>query len=150
MSRSGYVEDDGDGDQWAMIRWRGAVASAMRGSKGQSFFREMLAALDALPEPKLVAMELETNGQVCAIGAVGRARGVDMSQLDPEDYSTVAGAFGINEKLAQEIVWMNDDVFSGYRHVKNPETGAYDHFEITPEERFKSMRAWVVKNIKAG
>src|SRR5687768_15930996 len=104
MSRSGYVDDMDD--QWALIRWRGAVKSAMRGKRGQAFLREMLAAMDALPEKKLVAMELEADGHVCAIGSVGRARGVDMSAIDPEDYGKVAYTFGIVEPMAQEIVFI--------------------------------------------
>ena len=46
MSRSGYGDDIG---QWDLIRWRGAVQSAMCGKRGQAFLKEMLAALDALP-----------------------------------------------------------------------------------------------------
>lgn len=56
MSRSGYSDDL---DSWSMIRWRGAVTSATRGARGQAFFREMLAALDAMPEKKLIADDLE-------------------------------------------------------------------------------------------
>lgn len=44
MSRSGY-NDDCDG--WALIRWRGAVNSAINGKRGQAFLRELVAALDA-------------------------------------------------------------------------------------------------------
>lgn len=131
MSRSGY-SDDCDG--WALIRWRGVVASAIRGKRGQAFLTEMLAAMDALPEKQLVAWELEAHGQVCAIGSVGLARGVDMSKLDPEDSATVAGAFGIAEPLAQEIVWMND------------EAGPWKE---TPEQRFARMRQWIASNIRA-
>lgn len=133
MSRSGYYDDDGE--QWATIRWRGAVASGIRGKRGQAFLREMLTAMDALPEKKLVARELEMDGQVCAIGSVGMARGIDMSQLDPENYSKVADAFGISEALAREIVYEND------------EGGWCDD---TPEKRFERMRAWVVKNLHDG
>jgi hypothetical protein len=132
MSRSGYSEDYDD--QWALIRWRGAVASSIRGKRGQAFLTEMRDALDALPEKKLVAMELEAGGSVCAIGAVGRARGVDMSSIDPEDYSRVAGTFGIAEPLAQEIVYLND------------EAGFYGE---TDERRFTRMRGWLDRVIKA-
>lgn len=136
MSRSGY-SDDMD-DQWAFIRWRGYVASAIRGKRGQAFLREMLAAMDAMPEKKLIANDLETaDGAVCAIGSVGKARGIDMSALDPEDYSTVANTFGINEKLVQEIVYMNDEAFDNY-------------WCKTPEERFQKMRAWIVSHIREG
>src|SRR4051812_48467094 len=103
MSRSGYCDDIDD--QWAHIRWRGVVASSIRGKRGQAFLREMLAALDAMPEKRLIAHELAVplkcrcswcqrqGASVCAIGAVGRARGVDMAKLDPEDPNRVAGAF---------------------------------------------------------
>src|SRR3954471_11126976 len=101
MSRSGYVEDCDYEISW--INWRGAVKSAIRGKRGQAFLYEMLQAMAALPENKLIARELECDGAVCAIGAVGKARGLDMSQLDPEDYHSVAGKFGIAEALAQEI-----------------------------------------------
>lgn len=146
MSRSGYVDDMDD--QWAHIRWRGAVASAFRGKRGQAFLREMLAALDAMPKKRLVASALEADGQVCAIGSVGRARGIDMKNIDPEDYSTVAGVFGIAEPMAQEIVYMNDECFSGPAHTYNRETNKYDRIENTPERRFEQMRAWVASKIK--
>ncbi|MBZ9659827.1 hypothetical protein LB523_12295 [Mesorhizobium sp. ESP-6-4] len=133
MSRSGYSDDIDDTWQW--IKWRGQVASAIRGKRGQAFLKEMLAAMDAMPEKKLVANALEADGQVCAIGTVGRARGVDMSKVDPEDYSTVAGTFGIAEPLAQEIVYMNDEAFGSY-------------WCKTPEDRFQAMRAWIVGHIR--
>lgn len=83
MSRSGYTDD---GDNWELIKWRGQVASAIRGKRGQAFLRELRDALDALPEKKLCYHELQRkDGACCAIGAVGRARGIDMTDLDPED-----------------------------------------------------------------
>lgn len=133
MSRSGY-SDDSD-DNWSFICWRGAVESAIRGKRGQAFLRELLAALDALPERKLIANELEvSDGAVCAIGAVGKARGVDMSKIDPEDMERVAGKFGIADALAKEIVWMNDEA---------------GHWKETPEQRFERVRKWVACKIKS-
>ncbi|TPN44888.1 hypothetical protein [Mesorhizobium sp. B1-1-7] len=130
MSRSGYIDDMDD--QWAHIRWRDAVKAAIRGKRGQAFLREMLAAMDALPEKKLVSSELETEGQVCAIGSVGRVRGIDMQKLDPEDIETVAATFGISEALAREIVFENDEAW-GVR---------------TDEERFVRMRQWIKRQIR--
>lgn len=147
MSRSGYSDDIDD--NWAWIRWRGYVASAIRGNRGQAFLHEMLAAMDALPEKKLITNDLETpEGAVCAIGSVGRARGIDMSELDPEDYEKVASTFGINAKLAQEIVYLNDEAFSGHDYVENSTTGKYDWIPITPEKRFEKMRAWIASQIR--
>ncbi|GHH09211.1 hypothetical protein GCM10008023_05570 [Sphingomonas glacialis] len=125
MGRSGYTED-GDFDNWSHIRWRGQVASAMKGKRGQEFLRELIGALDALPEKRLIAHDLSTGGNVCAIGSVGIQRGVDMSKLDPEDPWAIAEAFGIAQQMVREIEYMNDE-------------GAYDE---TPEQRWRRMHRW--------
>lgn len=134
MSRSGYTDDYCD-NQWDMIRWRGAVNSAIKGSRGQAFLKEMLAALDTLPEPILIKDDLEKVGKVCAIGAVGQARGIDMSKLDPEDRYSVGHTFGIAPALASEIVYMNDEWI-------------YYRDDETPEARFTRMRQWIISLIK--
>lgn len=121
-------------DGWELIRWRGAVASAIKGKRGQAFLQEMLTALDALPEKRLVASELEKDGEVCALGSVGRARGLDMAAIDPEDYSSVAERFGIAEAMAREIESINDDDFS--------------YQQRTPEKRFEIVRKWVTDNLQ--
>lgn len=146
MSRSGYI-DDYDGDDLQMGRWRGVVASAVRGKRGQRLFKEMLAALDEMPVKRLVANDLvgpdqvscshwgvyETTG-VCAIGSVGKVRGVDMVKMDSENYDAVAGAFDIAAPLAQEIAWMNDEAGS---------------WKESPEDRFIRMRKWVASQIRS-
>ncbi len=128
MSRSGYSDDC---EQWDLIRWRGAVAAAIRGKRGQAFILEMWKAMQALPERKLIADELEQDGAVCAIGSVGKARGVDMAALDPTDHQAVAATFGIPHTLACEIMFMNDD---------------FKHSE-TPEVRFARMKQWAEENL---
>lgn len=114
-----------------VICWRGAVASAIRGKRGQAFLLELVRALDAMPEKRLIANELEYEGAVCAIGSVGRKRGMDMSKIDPEDYGTVAGAFGIAQALAQEIVFLNDEAYGN----------------IQPALRWQMMRDWAVSKL---
>ena len=126
MTRSGYSDDLGS--NWALIIWRGAVASALNGKRGQAFLKEMLAAFDALETKRLVANELQQEGEVCALGAVGLKRGLDMERLDPEDYDTVAGTFAIAGAMAREIMYEND------------EGAAYNE---TPEQRYMRMRRWV-------
>jgi len=133
MSRSGY-SDDGWDDQWAMICYRGAVASAFRGRRGQAFMKEMLAALDRIETRRLIADELVHNGEACAIGAVALARGLDVTGLDPENIEGVAAKFGISEAMAREIVFENDDDFSYSR-------------KETPEARYMRMRKWVESHI---
>jgi len=168
MSRSGYSDDCED--NWSWICWRGAVKSAIRGKRGQAFLRETLAALDALPERKLIAKDLiKTDkpkdpdaldpfyrwpnarsrkygnpdalwmwdvdndvGAVCTLGAVGVARNIDMTGVDPEDHESVAGLFNIPHTLACEIMFMNDEAW----------------WRCTPEERWVKMRAWIESEIR--
>lgn len=98
MSRSGYNEDCDD--NWQIIMFRGRVASATRGKRGQAFFRDLVAALDALPAKRLISDDLireDSTGfeNVCALGALGKARRVPMAHLDPDDSRTVAATFDI-------------------------------------------------------
>lgn len=168
MSRSGYVDDMDVDDALAHGRWRAQVASATRGKRGQKLLRDLLSALDAMPEKRLVAYELEISsaaddkraqswvklfddpaaadryrkhivekrpaeykeGDVCALGALGRVRGLDMTNLDPDEYEGVAAAFDVASPLAREIVFMNDE-------------GPHE----TPEQRWQRMRKWVAAQI---
>jgi len=128
MSRSGYIDND-SGDQWTMIRWRGAVMSAIRGKRGQKLLREMRDALDAMPHKRLISGVLKNkDGDVCALGAVGNLREIDMTNLDPEEPEQVAAAFGVSDKLVREIAYQNDDWDDG-------------------EKRWKYMRKWVERHI---
>jgi hypothetical protein len=108
MSRSGYTDDYDLGDG-SINLWRGAVKSAFKGKRGQTFLREMLAALDGLTDKALILNDLATEDGVCAIGAVGAARGIDMSKINPEDSDAIAATFGIARAMACEIMYMNDD-----------------------------------------
>ena len=109
------------------------VASAKRGKRGQRLLRELLHALDSMPwwRKKLIANELEEKGKYCALGVLGKQRGVKMKDIDPEDSDRVGEAFDIAPCLAQEIVYMNDEQFGNY----------------TPKERWREMRNWVEKQI---
>lgn len=168
MSRSWYCDDNDD--PLALGRWRAQVRSATRGKRGQRLLRDMLDALDAMPEKRLVSGVLEISsqtdergaqkwaelfkdptaadryrkhyvetrpaafkeGEVCALGALGRVRGMDMSRLDPEDPDGVACAFDVAAPLVREIVYMNDE--GSYRNE-------------TPEDRWRRMRKWVAAQI---
>lgn len=130
MSRSGYSYDL---DNWDLIRWRGAVKAAMHGKRGQAFLREMAAALDAMQIKRLCRDDLENeDGEYCALGAVGRARGMtDMRDADTYDREAIANRFGIAEAMAAEIMAENDE-FS----------------RETQEQRWEHVRAWVAAAIK--
>lgn len=157
MSRSGY-SDDYD-DPLTLGRWRGMVASALRGKRGQALLRELAASLDAMPDKRLIAHELKADGEFCTLGVLGAARGIDLERLDPEDYDQVAAAFGIAPCMAQEIVYENDEYFDGFEWVDVEICGPMKPWERhvrsvsmpmknAPERRWKHMRAWVAKHLR--
>lgn len=143
MSRSSYTDDDEDG---SFAMWRGQVASAIRGRRGQAMLRDLLEALDAMLEKRLIknaliraapafippALSEHVTPNVCALGALGVKRGIKLEMLDPEDYDAVADAFGVAHQLVQEIEWMNDEAF----------------WHVTPEQRWQNMRDWTAQQLK--
>lgn len=131
MSRAGYSEDPGG--EWALICWRGAVASAIRGRRGQAFLRELRDALDEMPDKRLIAEELAIEGEACALGVVARRRGIDVQTIDAHDHDSIHVPFGIANALAREIIWENDESWP---------------YPKTPEERWRKVRWWAEANIQ--
>jgi len=130
VSRHGYSDDCYD--DLAMGRWNGAVRSAIRGKRGQAFLREMIAALDALPEKRLASSVLVgPHGEVCAMGCVLKARGTDTTNVDPEEYETVAAVTGLAEAMVREIAYENDE----------------GNWRETPEQRWSRMRVWAERGL---
>ena len=145
MSRSGYTDGH---DPWDMIRYRGAVASAIRGNRGQAFLRELETALLELPKKELIVGEFadEATGDVCLLGsvAVRRKEQNGMSREDAlravqREYSNncppdeIAPLVGIATALAAEAMYENDE--ATYR-VENA------------EQRYRRCLNWVRSNIK--
>lgn len=130
MSRSGYSKDL---DNWALIKWRGQVTSAIRGKRGQTLLRDLAAAMDAMPEKVLIDGALEVNGAYCALGAVGAKRGIDLKGIDPYDQEQVSQSFDVARALACEIMFINDEEA---------------WFPETPAQRWKRVRAWVAEQLR--
>lgn len=132
MSRSGYSEDC----EYLSL-YRGTVARATYGKRGQAFFRDLVAALDAMPVKRLVEGSFETQGEVCALGALGRSRGLDMNRLAASNKDELGEVFGIARQLAAETMYENDE-------------GAYGHYRKaeTPEQRWTRVRKWAAGEIK--
>lgn len=139
MSRSGYTDDCEGSD---LVMWRGQVASATRGKRGQQFFRDLVSALDAMPAKRLVAGDLQReDGEVCALGSLGLRRGINLQPLDEgldedcSNFAPLASAFDIAEQLAQETMFVND------------EGGPWNLAE-TAEARWLRVRAWASRQIR--
>lgn len=104
-----------------------------QGARGQRALREIEAALIDLPAKRLIHGTLiDDNGDVCAIAAYGRHKGVDLSTFDAEEDSVDVGIIGGMPRLvAWQIVELND---SGRRE--------------TPEERYVRVLAWVREQLR--
>ncbi|MEY8688467.1 MAG: hypothetical protein AB9M53_01125 [Leptothrix sp. (in: b-proteobacteria)] len=179
MSRHGYTDDCED--VLAAGRWEGALRSAIRGARGQAMLRELAAALDAMPVRELYAgVFASPDGEFCALGVLGTARGIDVSHLNPDredeylegptEPEHVAAVFGISPALAREVMYRNDEIVDEHKWVRveicGPMRGynaprklgrEWPEFHMrsvratipdAPARRWRSVRAWVAKQIK--
>jgi len=130
--RSGYTDDLDPKD---LARYRGTVTRAINGKRGQQILRDLVAALDAMPEPVLIAHDLvNDDGDRCALGVVGQYRGLDeIGEFDPQEHRVLGAILDIAPCLAAEIEYENDGDW------RSPET---------PRERWTRMRAWAVDHIR--
>ncbi len=135
MSRSGYTDDL---SQHTLNLYRASVRRSIFGKRGQAFLRDLIAALDAMPEKRLIQGELVShNGECCAIGAVCKSRGIDTTNVDIDDAENVGNLVNIARPMAAEIEYENDECGHDW---PTPET---------PEQRWTRMRKWAQDRLKA-
>jgi len=166
MSRSGYTDDNED--PLAHGRWRQAVRRSLEGKRGQALLRELVEALDAMPDKRLYSGSFATaEGEFCTLGVLGAKRGTKMDDLGDEhdcDTATVGQRFGIAPAMAAEIMYMNDEYavdewkwvdveFCGPVRPYYPDCGRHTksvrvHNDNHPRERWQRMRAWAAANLK--
>jgi hypothetical protein len=168
MSRSGY---DGDNDDpLAHGRWRQAVRRAIEGKRGQALLRELVEALDAMPDKRLYSGSFATaEGEFCTLGVLGAKRGTSMDDLgdaeDGCDPADVGRRFGIAAAMAAEIMYLNDEwavdeskwvdvALCGPVRPGRPDWGRHTRTVLVPNknhasERWQAMRAWAVGKLNA-
>ena len=130
MGRSGYSDDYDETFPNAEALCRENIARALRGKRGQAFLRELIEALDTMPQKCLVEGMLQArDGMMCAMGVVGQKRGIDMAIVDPNDAKQVGKILGIAPLMAREIAFINDNDFN-WRGSE------------TDEERWESVLIW--------
>jgi hypothetical protein len=132
--------DDGDYDtddygELRMYGWENATNRAFNGKRGLVVLQEMERALLALPQPRLIANYVAHEGEVCAVGAFAKYKGVDLAEFEALDEdeadSNDTANLGIRAGMQRTIAWtlahMNDEVCS----------------RKTPEERFEYVLGYV-------
>jgi hypothetical protein len=102
--------------------------------------------MDAMPVKRLIEGELEYDGEVCTLGVITRARGIDTSKLkfnDGDDEYYVIGRLkkelNIAECMVRELMWVNDDAYDSYY---------FSMLAETPEARWVRVRKWVAREIR--
>lgn len=134
MGRSGYQDDI---DQRDLAMWRGRVASAIRGKRGQKLLHDLAAGMDAMPVKRLIDKDLVRDGEACALGCVGQHRKLpDLDKIDSEDHGDLSAMLDVAECLVQEVEYQNDE-------GENLPWGEQE----TPEKRWVRMRRWVAENL---
>ena len=134
MSRLEYHDCYDVDDMLRSYAFEHNARRAAEGKKGQAVLRELRDALRALPHKRLIAgdwLDVET-GDVCALGALAKARGVAASEM-PDEYEDGAEAardlLGIVYPLAFTIIEANDEA------------------RVTPEQRYELVLEWVERRI---
>lgn len=158
MNRSGF-SDECD-DPLAEGRWTAAVNSSLRGKRGQAFLRELLAALDAMPDKRLIANSAAKDGCMCTLAVVAAQRGHDLQKLDSDmamwEWGRIAEQLGISQAMAREVMYLNDKGVSemGWVPVAGPtdqwgrEPEVYTELAGAAERRWQYMRGWVAQQLK--
>lgn len=114
--------------------WQGNCERSLRGKRGQEELSILRDALLEIPEKRLILGSLvDEEGEVCAVGAYARHKGLDLNAFDPEEDTDAVGvAGGMPRLVAWKVVEMNDLSF--------------DH--LTPEDRWKMMLEWVDSKLR--
>lgn len=138
--RISYSEDEDYPGQFGL--WQANCDRSIAGRAGQLALRELEAALLALPEKRLIAHELERDGDVCAIGALVKYKGITPKN-DPDGEMDLIGVeCGIPRLAAWKLVELNDSIL-------DTKWSDGKLIPLTPEERYQSVLDWVRKRLKS-
>lgn len=156
--RINYSDDEEFNGQFEL--WQANCQRSLKGKKGQQELRELEAALVALPEKRLIHGALrDDSGGVCAIACYAKHKGVDLSRFDPEDESDEVGvAAGMPRLVAWSVVELNDILLDTVWELAHGPLNRYEATykggiplirDMTPEERYEGVLAWVRQQLTA-
>jgi len=163
VSRIPEGECDDEEDQRRYALQAANLARQIKGKRGQAFLRELLTALEALPEKVLIEGHVSEDGMVCTFGALALKRRTDAGEPresvladlesvvvhlhdengdEPEDYEPMwewaERELAAPSQLAWHIVNLTDDdgtVCTGF----DPVTHKMLLKDVTPAMRYERM-----------
>ena len=118
--------------------WQANCRRSIRGKKGQAALRELEAALQALPHPRLgYDVLVEPTGEVCAIGAMMVQRRIAAGMSREQAIAECSNVDSCDTQEAGEWIGM-PSLVAWSAAVENDE-----YRRETPEQRYERMLAWV-------
>lgn len=160
--RIGYSDEEEYPGQFGL--WQGNCQRSLKGRAGQAALRELEAALLALPEKRLIAHKIiDSEGDVCAIGALAKHKGRDIlaepNVGDDDEFEgdgemeEIGMELGMPRLVAWKVVEKNDIDLDGRDLVtcegpyRWPSEKPKVWISITPEVRYDRMLAWVRRQL---
>ena len=160
MSRINYSDDEQYPGQFNL--WQANCNRSVTGKQGQAVLRELEAALVALPSKRLRSHVVACDGDVCAVGAfllMRKAKEVGSVEEAQRQLETEMGdewdqadietdELGIQAGMPRLVAWklveLNDIEFD-----RKWDPIALRSVDITPEERYDRLLAWVRSKLKS-
>lgn len=108
-------------------------------TEAQTFYKDLLAALDGMTSKRLIRHALEKDGQYCAVGALCMARKLDVTDVNFRRAGIVAQAEALNVpiEIMLTVEVENDEGYKLYAAEG----------EETTQERWRRMHAWTKRQI---
>lgn len=106
------------------------------------FLRDLLVALDALPEKKLIRGAFKRDGCFCAVGAYANHKAAERSERFFKLYPALADS---RSYFYSEVVKEHIKDLGIYNHVIDLNNGPEAE---TDEDRFTRVRGWVEETLK--
>lgn len=110
--------------------FKASISRAVNSTGGQAMLKNLLSALDAMPYPRLIGGVFEFDCDYCAIGALGKAAGLNVAKFSTEKLPELAATFGCPLVLIDVIMKTNDE---GRREL--------------PAQKWSRMRDWTAHQI---
>lgn len=154
--RINWTDEEDCPGQFAL--WDANIRRSIKGKVGQRELKVLEDALLAMPDKRLIRGALsDDDGDVCAIACYARHKGVDLSQFDPEEESDEVGiAAGMPRLVAWQVVALNDLTLDTVWEVAHGPLNRWEATykggipyvrDMTPEERYEQILAWVRRQL---
>jgi len=108
-----------------------SLERSINSKRGQAFLRELILALNALPEKILIYGDFENSDGYCVMGACLKYRNLNVREIDDSNEG-LGSIFNIHTEFIEKVIDVNDSP----RIIE------------TQTKRWHRVRDWAVSNLK--